>query len=106
MVKVLVYPVKGAPYTHEIEPTLENMQGLVGGFDIQMVSLGAMTGLPKFNPYLLVCSEEGKLLNLPANRAVGFDIIAGQFFIIKEDEQGELVSLSSSEVAEITSYLE
>lgn len=105
MVRVLVYPVKGAPYTHEIEPTLENMQELVGGH-IQMVSLGAMTGLPQFNPYLLVCNEEGKLLGLPANRVVGFDIIAGHFFIIKEDEQGELVSLSSSEVAEITSFLE
>lgn len=105
MVKVLVYPVKGAPYTHEIKPTLENMQELVGGL-IQMISLGAMTGLTKFNPYLLVCNEEGKLLKMPTNRAVGFDIIAGQFFITKENDKGDLVSLSSSEVAEITSYLE
>ena len=41
----------------------------------------------------LMCNEEGKLLGLPGNRRIGMDVIAGVFYIVGEDLDGELVSL-------------
>lgn len=41
----------------------------------------------------LLSNEEGKLLGLPGNRRIGMDVIAGVFYIVGEDLDGELVSL-------------
>ena len=40
-----------------------------------------------------MCNEEGKLLGLSGNRRIGMDVIAGVFYIVGEDGDGELVSL-------------
>ena len=76
---VLVAPNKKAIVT-EIGTTLEDMQAAVGGL-IQAI-------YPFEDDVALICNEEGKLLQLPANRGVRmggeediFDIICGTFFI-------------------------
>ena len=78
MLIVVVEPGK-APYTREINDTLEEMQEIVGGY-IQVV-------YPFPDPVALVCNEEGKLMGLPLNRSLSdengeiYEIIAGTFFL-------------------------
>lgn len=76
---VLVEPNKKA-IVEEIGATLEDMQAAVGGL-IQAI-------YPFEDEVALICNDEGKLLQLPANRGVRmdgkediFDIICGTFFI-------------------------
>lgn len=75
---VIVEPQK-KPEVREIGDSLEVMQKIVGGL-IEAV-------YPFDAPVALICNEEGKLLDLPLNRALWddagevYDIIAGTFFL-------------------------
>lgn len=65
------------PITIRIENSLRRMQELVGG---------DMEALPLGDGAVLICNEEGRLKELPLNRALVVnpqlkDIIAGNFFI-------------------------
>ena len=77
--QVIVVEPKKKPMVQDIDAGLESMQKIVGG-PIQAV-------YPFDEPVALICNEEGKLLNLPLNRALRddagevYDIIAGTFFI-------------------------
>lgn len=44
----------------------------------------------------LVCNEEAKLIDLEPNRRLGHDILCGVFYVIGQDEEGELTSLSET----------
>lgn len=86
---VLVEPGKVAQIT-EMELSLDNMQKVVGGI-IQAV-------YPWKDKAALVCNDEGKLLEMPPNRALEdekghvYDIVCGTFFIcgLTEDDFGSL----------------
>ena len=80
------------PYAQEIDSGLASLQKAVGG-DIEAV-------YPYDDPVALVCNEEGKLMNLQANRRVGRDVIAGTFFIAGDDGSEDLVSLTDEQVNE------
>ena len=75
---VIVEPQK-KPVVQDIGSDLESMQQIVGGLIEALY--------PFDEPVALICNEEGKLLNLPLNRAlrddVGnvYDIISGTFFL-------------------------
>lgn len=75
---VIVEPEK-KPFVQNIDDTLTSMQQIVGG-TIQAV-------YPFEEPVALICNDEGKLLNLPLNRALRdsngaiYDIVAGTFFL-------------------------
>lgn len=75
---VIVEPEK-KPRAQSIEDSLASMQEIVGG-TIQAV-------YPFDEPVALICNDEGKLLNLPLNRALRdsdgrvYDIVAGTFFL-------------------------
>ena len=77
--RVIVVEPKKKPMVRDIDAGLESMQKIVGG-PIEAV-------YPFDGPVALICNEEGKLLNLPQNRAlrddVGnvYDIISGTFFV-------------------------
>ena len=77
--QVIVVEPKKKPTAQDIGSDLESMQKIVSG-SIQAV-------YPFDEPVALICNEEGKLLNLPLNRAlrddVGnvYDIISGTFFL-------------------------
>ena len=77
--KVVVVEPKKKPMVQDISSDLESMQRIVGGF-IQAI-------YPFEEPVALICNEEGKLLNLPLNRALRddkgnvYDIISGTFFV-------------------------
>ena len=76
--KVLVVEPERRPEVREIDGSLKAMQDIVGGL-IQPIYLD--------DPVALVCNDEGKLMNLPANRALRdrdgqmYDIVCGTFFL-------------------------
>lgn len=75
---VIVEPEK-KPRVQNIEDSLASMQEIVGG-TIQAV-------YPFDESVAMICNDEGKLLNLPLNRALRdgdgsiYDIVAGTFFL-------------------------
>lgn len=77
--QVVVVEPKKKPVVQDISSDLESMQKTVGG------SIAAV--YPFDEPVALICNEEGKLLNLPLNRALRdeageiHDIISGTFFL-------------------------
>ena len=77
--QVVVVEPKKKPTAQDIGSDLESMQKIVGG------SIEAI--YPFEEPVALICNEEGKLLNLPLNRALRddegnvYDIISGTFFV-------------------------
>ena len=77
--QVVVVEPKKKPMVQDIDAGLESMRKIVGG-SIQAI-------YPFDEPVALICNEEGKLLDLPLNRAlrddVGnvYDIISGTFFV-------------------------
>ena len=77
--QVVVVEPKKKPMVQDIDAGLESMQKIVGG-PIEAV-------YPFDEPVALICNEEGKLLNLPLNRALRddegnvYDIISGAFFV-------------------------
>ena len=88
--RVLVVEPGKHPIVKEIETGLEPLQEAVGGL-IEAV-------YPFEEPVAIVCNEEGKLLELPLNRALldenghVYDIIAGTFLVVglTEDNFGSL----------------
>ena len=77
--QVVIVESKKKPVVQSIDDTLASMQQIVGG-SIQAV-------YPFEEPVALICNDEGKLLNLPLNRALRdgngaiYDIVAGTFFL-------------------------
>ena len=77
--KILQIEPGRTPEAKEIDSTLEAMQEVVGGL-IQAL-------FPFEDPVALICNDEGKLLSLPANRALRdesgtiYDILCGTFFL-------------------------
>ena len=78
--RILVVEPERRPVVREIDGSLKAMQKIVGGL-IQPIPI---IGEPDT---VLVCNDEGKLLNLPANRGLRdetgqiYDIVCGTFFI-------------------------
>ena len=85
---VMVEPHR-EPYVSYIQNSLEASQKAVGGY-IEHV----------YNPdnTILVCNEEGKINGLKGNRRITGDVIAGDFFIVGDDEEnGTYRSLTDEE---------
>jgi len=77
--RVLVVEPEHKPKAREINGSLKEMQGIVGGL-IQAI-------FPFDDPVALVCNDDGKFMNLPANRELRdkdgqlYDIVFGTFFL-------------------------
>lgn len=89
--KVLVVKIKPGehPETSYLGTSLEDMQNAVDGY-IEFVDIG--------NDCHILCNEEGKIRGLEPNRIYGNDVIVGVMYIIKTDDEGDLISLSDEEV--------
>jgi len=88
-IKVLIVKPMKEPYPAEVENTLKGLQKAVGGY-IETVYLE--------DNVVLVCNEEGKLIGLPGNRSFGNDIIAGTFFVVGSNDDGDFVSLTEDKI--------
>ena len=87
-IRIVVVEPNKEPYKKKITHTLEDMQRVVGGL-IEFVEL-------EYNVDL-ICNEEGKIYNLPMNRAIQNDIVTGTFFIAGQ-HNGETISLSKKQI--------
>ena len=82
---VLVVEPGRVPYVNEIDTGLKSLQSEVGGW-IEAV-------YPFEEEVALICNEEGKLSDLPLNRALMdsdgeiYDIIAGTFLVVGLGEE-------------------
>ena len=96
--KVLIIEPLKKPYVKEMPNTLEAKQAIVGGL-IQAI-------YPFDHPEIaLVCNDEGKLNQLPLNRALFdkngniIDIVAGTFFLCSAPADSEnFESLSDEQI--------
>lgn len=71
--KILVCEPFRHPYVKDIEHTLENLQGIVGGY---------IQALYPYEDAAVVCNEEGLFLDLEWNRTVEqYGPIKGTFFV-------------------------
>ena len=87
------------PKVTKIKDDLDSLQKAVSiGADyqglIEFVSLG--------NGDCIMCNEEGKLIGLEGNRRLGDDILVGVFYIMSENEDGELLSLTDAKIKRYT----
>ena len=96
--KVLMIEPGKKPRKAEIDGSLEGMQKVVGGY-IQAI-------YPFEDPVVLICNEEGKLLELPFNRALRdedgdiYDIVAGTFFLCSAPPDSDSFEDLSDELME------
>lgn len=102
--RILVVEPDKNPYVKEITGSLESMQDIVGGL-IEAV-------YPFKDNVALICNDEGKILNLPWNRFIvydmrNYDVIAGTFFICSCPPDGEsFESLSDEQIEKYSSIFE
>ena len=90
---VKVAPMK-APVIDTLVNDLDSLQ--------KAVSIGASEqGLIEFvhleDNVSIICNEEGKLIGLTPNRRLGDDILCGVFYVVAEDRNGNLKSLSPAQ---------
>lgn len=95
--QVLVVEPERRPEVREINDSLSAMQEIVGGL-IQPIYLFD-------EPVALVCNDEGKLLDLPANRGLRnkdgqiYDIVCGTFFLCgAPPDSDRLTSLTPEQI--------
>lgn len=60
---------------------------------------GLIEIIPIARGVAILCNEEGKLHGLQGNRRLGDDIIAGTFFVVGDDDEGNLCSLTDEQLA-------
>jgi hypothetical protein len=83
-IKILIVEPMKEPCPAEIKNTLKGLQKVVGGL---------IEPIPLEPGVDLVCNEEAKLLEMPGNRSLGRDIIAGTFFVTGSNDEGDFISL-------------
>ena len=74
-----------------IPNTLKAKQEIVGG-DIEYAYI------ENDNSVVLICNEYGKLDGLTYNRDIGYDVIAGPFLIVGDEDTGEDRSLLDEQI--------
>ena len=87
-IKVLMVEPMKHPEVVLLENDLKGLQEAVGGL-IEIINLEEKV--------CLLCNDEGKLIDLPGNRRIGDDIIAGVFYICGSDEE-DLCSLAEDKL--------
>lgn len=88
-IKVLVVEPNMKPYVAIIDNESEVIQSLVGGY---------MELVPLSNTAEIICNEDGKLQNLPANRRLGNDILVGRFIIVGNDGSEYFSSITNDDI--------
>ena len=88
-IRIIYKEVGKEPQIMFIDNTLEAKQKLVGGL-IEVVP---------YEDVLIICNEEGKLLNMPPNLVFEYDYIAGNCFVIGDDyKNADFKSLTDEEI--------
>ena len=95
-IKVLMVEPHKVPCMTEIDNDLDSLQKAVSiGADEQgLIELVYLEGNVS-----ILCNEEGKLIGLEPNRRLGKDILCGVFYVVADDEKGNLASLTEVQQA-------
>ena len=94
-IKVLMVEPGKHPKVTVLHTDLDSLQKAVSiGAEYQ----GLIEIVPLGNGDCILCNEEGKLIGLDGNRRVGRDIIVGVFYVMSEDREGNLISLSEKKI--------
>lgn len=94
--RILLKRVGREPEVKVIENTLRAKQMLVSGL-IEVIP---------YDKVLLVCNDEGKLLNFLPNINLGYDYIAGDCFLVGDDyKNADFKSLTDEEIQKYTKRL-
>lgn len=100
-IKVLMVEPGKAPSVTTITNELSSLQ--------EAVSIGAdyvgyieIIGID--DNVCILCNEEGKLINLEPNRRFYDDILCGVFYVVGEDDDGNLTSLSEQAIKRYTEH--
>ena len=93
-IKALMVEPGKHPCVVELENDLDSLQ--------TAVSIGAPEqGLIEFvyieDNVSILCNEEGKLIGLEPNRRLGEDILCGIFYVVAENNNGDLKSLTQEQ---------
>lgn len=95
--RVLIKKVGEPPEEKIIKGTLNEYQKIVGGL-IEVIS---------YEDVLLICNDEGKLLQMQPNLKFDYDYIAGDCFFIGDDyENAEFKSLTNEQIASLKEMIE
>ena len=87
------------PGEHPMATTLKNdLDSLQKAVSIGADYQGLIEIIGIEDGVVVLCNEEGKLMGLGGNRRVGNDIITGVFYVVAEDGQGNLTSLSQAAI--------
>lgn len=89
-IRVLFVTPHHTPIEILIGNDLKSMQRAVGGL-IEFVC-------PFEDDVALICNEEGKLIGMEGNRRIEGDVIAGPFFITRDDGEGGTTDLTDEQV--------
>ena len=90
--KILYKEVGKEPIETYVEDTLEAKQSLVDG----------LIDVVPFEDVILVCNEEGKLLNMLPNLKLDYDYIAGNCFFIGDDyKRADFKSLTDEQISKL-----
>ena len=94
-ITVLMVEPRKAPVVTTLTNDLDSLQKAVSiGADYQ--GLIELIGLEEGVDIL--CNEEGKLIGLEGNRRIGRDIIAGVFYVVGVNDEGDLDSLPREKI--------
>lgn len=92
-IKILYKKVGELPEVKNINNTLEEKQKLVNGL-IEIIDYD--------DDILLICNEEGKILNMEPNLLFDYDYIAGDCFFIGDDyKNADFKSLTDEQIEKI-----
>ncbi len=91
--------LKVAPHCQPEVVTLQNdLRSLQEAVSIDAPYVGLIEIVNMDAKTCLVMNEEGKLLGLAPNRRLGYDILCGVFYVVGQDEEGNLTSLSPAAI--------
>ena len=97
-IRVLKVAPFAAPEVCVLDNRLRALQKAVS-IGADYVGLIEIISLEEDEQACIVCNEEGKLIGLPLNRWIGYDIISGVFYVVGQDENRNFTSLSEEQIA-------
>ena len=100
-IKVLMVEPGKAPVVTTLKNDLQSLQEAVS-IGADYVGLIEIIGID--DGVCILCNEEGKLINLPPNRRFYNDVLVGVFYILSEDGDGNLTSLSQDKIDYYSDY--
>ena len=93
-IKALMIEPRKRPCVVELGNDLDSLQKAVSiGADYQ----GLIELVYLEDNVSILCNEEGKLIGLEPNRRLGKDILCGVFYVVAEDKEGNLASLTAAQ---------